>query len=174
MKLLSGPEAVTGNRRAMLMLAGGTALIALLWGLSDPPATEVVEPAAAARRAGPAGQAPTSSPDVGFATRKVASVSTDLFRSHSWYVPPPPPPKAKAAPPPAPTAPPLPFAVMGSYATGGGKPVYFLVRGDRVYDAHVGDVIDNTYSVDGVSNGQLNFTYLPLKQRQSLPIGGAP
>ena len=174
MKLLTGPDAAGGNRRAVLMLAGGAVLTAVLWLLSDPPEGDVVEAAVPSLRQAAAASMPAAAEQVGFATRKVASVSTDLFRSHSWYVPPPPPPPVKAAPPPAPTAPPLPFSLMGSYASAGGKPVYFLVKGDRVYDAHVGDVIDNTYSVDGVSNGQLNFTYLPLKQRQSLPVGGAP
>jgi len=75
-------------------------------------------------------------------------------------------------PPPAPTAPPLPFGVMGSYARPGDAPVYFLTRGDRVFDVRVGDTIDHTYSVDSATNGQLLFTYLPLKIQQSLALGG--
>jgi hypothetical protein len=34
----------------------------------------------------------------------------------------------------------------------------------------VGDVIESTYSVDGVRDGQLMLTYLPLKTSQSLPL----
>src|SRR6267142_1218591 len=41
------------------------------------------------------------------------TAAASLFSPHSWYVAPPPPP-------PAPTAPPLPFAFMGSYKTQGG------------------------------------------------------
>jgi len=96
-----------------------------------------------------------------------------LFHSQSWYVAPPPPPPAPVvvvAPPP-PTAPPLPFTVMGSYAHPGSATVYFLTRGDRVFDVHVGDTIDNTYSVDSAANGQLTLTYKPLNIQQTLAIG---
>ena len=102
-----------------------------------------------------------------------------LFAAHSWYVPPPPPPPPPpvvAAPvePVKPTAPPLPFTYMGSYAPNGAKPVFFLTHGDRVYDVHVGDTIDSTYSVDSFTNGALVFTYKPLNQQQQLATGGAP
>jgi hypothetical protein len=99
-----------------------------------------------------------------------------LFKATSWYTaPPPPPPPAPVAalPPPAPTAPPLAFTVMGSYSHPGERTTYFLTRGDRVFDVHVGDTIDNTYSVDGDSAGQLQLTYMPLKIRQTLSIGGS-
>lgn len=96
-----------------------------------------------------------------------------LFHAKSWYVAPPPPPPAPVVyvPPPPPQAPPLPFTVMGSYAHPGNATVYFLTRGDRVFDVHVGDTIDNTYSVDGVADGQLKLTYKPLNIQQTLPVG---
>jgi hypothetical protein len=100
-----------------------------------------------------------------------------LFATHSWYVAPPPPPPApevKPEPPPKPVAPPLPFAYMGSYAPNGAKPVFFLTQGDRVYDVHIGDTLDGTYSVDAFNNGALVFTYKPLNQQQQLTTGGAP
>jgi len=100
-----------------------------------------------------------------------------LFHSQSWYIappPPPPPPPAPVMAPPPPTAPPLPFTVMGSYARPGDATVYFFTRGDRVFDVHIGDTIDNTYSVDSVANGQLVLTYKPLNIQQMLPIGGSP
>jgi len=99
-----------------------------------------------------------------------------LFRTQSWYVAPPPPPPAPYVappPPPAPTAPPLPFTVMGSYARPGDVAVYFLTRGDRVFDVRVGDTIDHIYSVDSAANGQLLLTYLPLKIQQTLALGGS-
>ena len=98
-----------------------------------------------------------------------------LFRTQSWYVAPPPPPPAPVVvvKPPPPTAPPLPFTVMGSYAHPGDATVYFLTRDDRVFDVHIGDTIDNIYSVDGVANGQLQFTYKPLNIQQSLSLGDA-
>jgi hypothetical protein len=99
--------------------------------------------------------------------------AASLFSPQSWYVAPPPPPPAPVVyqPPPAPTAPPLPFAFMGSYRTQGGGAVYYLTAGDRVYDVKVGDTLDNTYSVDGVKSGQLLLTYMPLKIQQSIAVG---
>jgi hypothetical protein len=107
------------------------------------------------------------------------SAAGSLFAVHSWYVAPPPPPPAPpviTAPvePPKPVAPPLPFVYMGSYAPIGAKPVYFLTQGDRVYDVHIGDTLDGTYTVDAFTNGQLVFTYKPLNQQQQLTTGGAP
>jgi hypothetical protein len=101
-----------------------------------------------------------------------------LFATHSWYVPPPPPPSPpqpatiQSLAPPAPVAPPLPFAYMGTFTPDGATPVYFLTAGDRVYDVHIGETLDNVYSVDGVRNGQLLLTYKPLNIQQQLSVGG--
>jgi hypothetical protein len=101
------------------------------------------------------------------------TAAADLFSAHSWYVAPPPPPPAPVVyqPPPAPTAPPLPFAFMGSFRTDSGGAIYYLTAGDKVYDVKVGDTLDNTYSVDGVKSGQLLLTYMPLKIQQSIAVG---
>jgi hypothetical protein len=98
-----------------------------------------------------------------------------LFHTQSWYVAPPPPPPAPVVEvvPPPPTAPPLPFTVMGSYARPGDSTVYFLTRGDRVFDVHIGDTIDDTYSVDNAEGGVLTLTYKPLNIKQTLAIGGS-
>jgi len=103
-----------------------------------------------------------------------ASNAGDLFAAKSWYVAPPAPPAAAPVAPAAPTAPPIPYAFVGSYTEGQQATVYFLTRGDRVYDVKPGDTIDGIYSVDGVENGSLVFTYKPLAIRQTLAIGGAP
>jgi hypothetical protein len=145
-------------------------VVAALWMMSDPPAQETVE---AAGTAAPHAGARVASTTPAFAARTVSAGPIDLFHGRSWYVAPPPPPVVETAPPP-PSAPPLPFTILGSYASGAGEPVFFLVKGDSVYDVRIGDVIDNTYSVDSMSNGQLQFTYLPLKISQSLPVGSAP
>jgi hypothetical protein len=101
--------------------------------------------------------------------------SGSLFAVHSWYVPPPPPPPAPvvSAPvePPVPTAPPLPFQYIGSFTPDGQPPVFFLTNGDRVYDVHVGDTLENTYDVDSFSNGQLVLVYKPLNIKQQLNVG---
>lgn len=96
-----------------------------------------------------------------------------LFASHSWYVappPPPPPPPQAAAAPPVPTAPPLPFSYMGSYRPDGAQTVFFLTQKDRVYEVKLGDVLDDTYSVDALTAGQLMFTYKPLNVQQGLAV----
>ena len=124
----------------------------------------------------------TSGPDASSLLARLSRRVSDgkaapaLFHAQSWYVAPPPPPPApyvEPPPPPAPTAPPLPFTVMGSYAHPGTATVYFLTRGDRVFDVRVGDTIDGTYSVDGAANGQLQLTYKPMNIRQSLPLGAS-
>lgn len=103
-----------------------------------------------------------------------------LFAAHSWYSPPPPPPPvpsmsaAQVVALQVPTAPPLPFAFMGSYTPDGSTPVFFLTQGDRVYNVRIGDTLDTTYSVDSFANGQLVLTYKPLKIQQQLSVGGAP
>jgi hypothetical protein len=106
------------------------------------------------------------------------SASGSLFAAHSWYVAPPPPPPVAVSTAPVepvkPVAPPLPFTYMGSYAPSGAAPVFFLTQGDRVYDVHIGDTLDGTYTVDSFNNGQLVFTYKPLNTQQQLTTGGAP
>ncbi len=135
----------------------------------------VAAPSAAARSAVPTGTASGGNLLTRLAHRVAESKAVEaLFHTQSWYVAPPPPPPAPVvvvAPPP-PTAPPLPFTVMGSYTRPGDPTVYFLTRGDRVFDVHIGDTIDNTYSVDGEANGELVLTYKPLNIKQALALGG--
>lgn len=94
-----------------------------------------------------------------------------LFARHSWYVAPPPKPPPPPPPPPEPRAPPLPYTFVGSFAPAGDPPVFFLKRGDRVIDAHVGDRLDGIYQLESAAGGQLVFVYLPLNVRQALAAG---
>jgi hypothetical protein len=104
-----------------------------------------------------------------------AGPARDLFTSKSWYIAPPPPPPveiAPAPPPPPPSAPPLPFSYMGRLLEDASQhPVYFLVKGDKLYTVAEGELIDGTYRLDGIDSGQLALTYLPLNIRQFLPLG---
>lgn len=97
----------------------------------------------------------------------------NIFKSKSWFVPPPPPPSTppKPVPPPPPTAPPLPYTFLGSYQGPDGNLIIFLTRGERVYSVSPGDILENTYRVDGVAAGQLGLTYLPLNIKQTMNIG---
>lgn len=162
----------------------GVAAAVVAYVLFGPSDNDAVEPArksgAAATQAVRTEQKGTTAPPIARTLLALAhrvvdpSASGSLFAAHSWYVAPPPPPpvvQAPPPPPPAPEAPPLPFAYMGSYAPGGSAPVYFLTRGDKVYDVHVGDTLDDLYSVDSFSNGQLVLTYKPLNIKQQLTAG---
>lgn len=88
-----------------------------------------------------------------------------------------PPPAARPATAPAvavvPTAPPLPFQAIGGIRgqkIGDGKPIAFLRHGEAVLTVKVGDEIDRTYRVESVTHDAVEFTYLPLKQRQTLSL----
>lgn len=109
-----------------------------------------------------------------------AAASGALFSVQSWYVPPPPSAPSvsttsvKSLTPPPPTAPALPFAYMGTFTPDGANPVFFLTQGDRVFDVRVGETVDDIYTVDGISNGQLQLTYKPLNIKQQLTVGSSP
>lgn len=182
-----GAARPSSRRRAVLGLAllAVTVPVALIaiGKISLPRAgspTAVPAAPAAAREAQPARSpaqlrdAPSASKAQG-ATDRVVSPrrATSLFAPHSWYVAPPPPPPVAPPPPPAPTAPPFPYAFVGSFAPKGEQPVFFLSRGDRVIDAHVGDRLEGVYDFESATGSQLVFVYLPLNIRQSLAVGAS-
>jgi len=101
--------------------------------------------------------------------RAPAKEANDSFAPHDWTPPPPPPPKAAPSPPPM--APPLPFKVLGKKNEDGAWQV-FLARDDRIFIVRAGDTLDNTYHVEAITPPILTFNYVPLNQRQTLPIGG--
>lgn len=98
--------------------------------------------------------------------------SNGVFAVTSWYVPPPPPPAQPPPPPPKPTAPPLPFGYLGRYQESQSQ-IIMLVKGDRIYTVSAGDVIENTYRFEGMVDGRVELTYMPLNIRQSIDTGGA-
>lgn len=74
---------------------------------------------------------------------------------------------------PAPTAPPLPFKVLGSIQgrqIAGGQTVVFLGEGKTVHVVHAGDELNQQYRVERITESRIDFTYLPLKALQTLPI----
>lgn len=76
-------------------------------------------------------------------------------------------------PPPPPVAPALPFAVVGGISgqqIAGGRPVAFLRQRDEVIVVRSGDEIDKTYRVESITPEKIEFTYLPLQERQTLSI----
>lgn len=77
---------------------------------------------------------------------------------------------AVAVPIPQATAPPLPYTYMGRLKSGNDVAV-FLTQGERNLVAREGDTIDSSYRVDRIEDEAITLTYLPLNQRQTIPIG---
>lgn len=77
------------------------------------------------------------------------------------------------APPAPPMPPPLPFvavgAIQGAQVTGG-QPVAFIRQQEQLLVVRAGDAIGQTYKVVSISPTAIEFTYLPLMQRQSLAL----
>lgn len=169
MKLLTAPR--TARTKPILVAVAVLAVGLTLLGPGEP-----ADPAATAQSDV---QVSTSSAVVPAASRPFLELpgrSTgdheilQVFGGHSWYVPPPPAPVARVVAT-RPVAPPLPFTYLGSFLESGGKPVYYLVKGDRAYDVRVGETLDGIYTLDAADDGRLMFTYLPLKERQTLGVG---
>ena len=66
--------------------------------------------------------------------------------------------------------PPLPFLFLGRFVDEG-KAAYFLQAGERNVVARPGDMLEERYRFDGVVQGALQFTYLPLNLKQTLAVG---
>jgi hypothetical protein len=103
------------------------------------------------------------------------SPSGDLFAARSW----------KAAPTLAsvneqlvnqtpvvqvPSAPPMPFQFIGKLDDRADLQV-FLQNGEKIYVVRKGDVIDDTWRIEGISDVELRFVYLPLHLAQTLSVG---
>ena len=108
---------------------------------------------------------------------KDLSPAGDLFAARSW----------KAAPPLAsvtekpvnvapvvqvPTAPPMPFQFIGRIDDRTDLQV-FLQNGEKIYVVRKGDVIDETWKIEGISDLELSLVYLPLHLSQTLSVGSA-
>jgi hypothetical protein len=102
----------------------------------------------------------------------LGAAQSPLFESQSWQPPPPPAAKVKPGPPPAPTAPPLPFTFAGKLIQDGRLSV-LLARGDSIVAARQGDTLDDTYRVESITDMEVTLVYLPLGQRQTIPVVSA-
>ena len=103
--------------------------------------------------------------------RSAAGDIDDAFATRDWRPPPPPPPKPIAQAPVM-VAPPLPYTVIGKKLEDGAWQV-FLRRDERILVVKTLDTIDDAYRVDEIRPPVMTLTYLPMKQRQTLPIGGS-
>jgi hypothetical protein len=64
----------------------------------------------------------------------------------------------------------LPIRFLGRFVDAG-QAAYFLQVADRNVVAHVGDKVDDNYTLDSATGDTLTFTYLPLHQQQVLAAG---
>ena len=100
--------------------------------------------------------------------RSASTAPGDVFSAHSWTPPPPPPAPAPVV---KPTAPAIPFTVLGKKQENGTWEV-FLGRQDRTYIVKTKDVIEGMYRVEAINPPTMMLTSLPLNESQSLSIGG--
>lgn len=106
---------------------------------------------------------------------KDLSPAGDLFAARSWKVA---PQLATVTEQPVnltpvvqvPTAPPMPFQFIGKLNDRTDLQV-FLQNGEKIYVVRKGDVIDDTWRIEGISDVELSFVYLPLHLSQTLSVG---
>ena len=173
-------------RAAILIVGLGATLAAVRWADSLP---EVADPSTDAKaesrphpRARREQQAVTQTTALDLQKLQRGPQSepeSDPFGTRDFRPPPPPKPKGSpitasaavlAPPPPPPQAPPLPFTYLGRLDEEQNTTV-FLTAGDRNLVVKPGDLIDNTYKVEQVTESTVVLTYLPMNQRQTLAIG---
>jgi hypothetical protein len=75
----------------------------------------------------------------------------------------PPPPQARRAPP-------LPFTFLGKMFEKGQMTLFLSFKGKSII-AKKGDTIDGIYRVTAIKQDSVEFVYLPLREKQILPIG---
>lgn len=169
------------NKRAMGWVAFLGVAAALTWlpdyfkqaDDSDPDVVAVATPAKDKAR----GALPVAKAAGAAVAIKDLSPSGDLFTARSW----------KAAPTLAtvteqpvnvapvvqvPTAPPMPFQFIGRMDDRTDLQV-FLQNGEKIYVVRKGDVIDETWKIEGISDMELSLVYLPLHLSQTLSVGSA-
>lgn len=108
---------------------------------------------------------------------KDLSPAGDLFAARSWKAA---PTLATVVEQPvnltpvvqAPSAPPMPFQFVGRLDDRADLQV-FLQDGEKIYVVRKGDVIDDTWRIEGISDVELSFVYLPLHLSQTLSVGSA-
>ena len=83
----------------------------------------------------------------------------DLFKVHSWFVP---PPVKKIPPSSPPVAPPVPFAYMGKLENSPKGTLIFLLANNQLYSVTRGESVTPQWRLDMENENMLRFTYLPL------------
>ncbi|QID16201.1 hypothetical protein G3580_00310 [Nitrogeniibacter mangrovi] len=169
------------KRRQLILVASlGATLAASWWASGLESGADGAEPApvAQARSAPhrPARRAPAAPPSLAGLDGARAGFGEAAPPVFGLPPPPPPPPSAAAlaamrpAPAPRPVAPALPYTYIGSLQEAGGERVIFLLDGERLVTARVGEVLDERYRINAADETAVTLTYLPLKQTQRLSL----
>ena len=90
----------------------------------------------------------------------------ELFGARSWTPPPAKPSEALVA---ASAAPQNPYKFAAKLIQGGASTV-FLAKGERVYEAKVGDELDGGYRVESIAADRVVLLYVPLGTKEELPV----
>ncbi|MBS0544770.1 MAG: secretion system X translation initiation factor [Proteobacteria bacterium] len=170
------------NRRPLLFGAALFATLAATWWAATlenevaPPVSRPGAAAPAARRSAtsapalrtPAGRGTVAAPAILAVGRTPWPAEGGALMAGSA-----PPVAVLQAPPPAPpteaTLPPLPFRFAGLIEERGQRSVV-LLEGRDVRILRAGERIDERYRVDRITPTRIEFTYLPLRQQQSLQV----
>jgi hypothetical protein len=122
-----------------------------------------------------AGKAASAELDLAALARpRRTGASRDPFAADPWaaapapkIAPPPPPPPTVA--PPAQRAPTLPGTFLGRMVDGK-RLVVFLDRQQGVLTLQAGDVIDNTYKIEAITQTEVRLLYLPSGEKQAIAL----
>ena len=166
-------------RQWTLVGALGLTLAATWWasqieddGVAEGDVAAVVAPATRAQRAPAAAQRPRAQAAAA-SSAELAIIREPWPADAATLLQPPLATQAqlRAAPTVAtPTAPPLPFTFIGSIERGGRRTV-MLMEGEQLHLVGVRERIGENYRVERVTPTQIEFTYLPMQQRQVLETG---
>jgi hypothetical protein len=123
------------------------------------------------------GELPAAKASAASLVIKDLSPAGDLFAARSWKAA---PSLASVTEQPvnvapvvqAPTAPPMPFQFIGRMDDRTDLQV-FLQNGEKIYVVRKGDVIDETWKIERISDMELSLVYLPLHLSQTLSVGSA-
>ncbi|WP_255989774.1 hypothetical protein [Chitinolyticbacter albus] len=174
------------SRPVIVLLVASLAIMGYYW-IQDQQAGDDPVQAAPRRAAGEITRdtaAPAASGASAASVVAASAVLANLFPAQSWAPPPPPTPTPGPPPPtPVPVAPPLPFVVAGSWHDRGvdqivveaaGQQFVLCQRCDALGRIQQGETLLGSYRLDSVNRDAIVFTYMPLNQQQTLPVGGTP